>query len=144
MHTRILKTRVTVTTRKNIHSDNRNKTIENGLFVSTVYSIWEHRYSEIHMFFYNKAASKAKSHGLYAELQIATIKLKLGHFRDAKVALREILHEDPKYVPALKVMSECLLNEARDFLQQCIDKNVVDNCQEAITVLVPAIIESPK
>ena len=43
-----------------------------------------------------KAASKAKRQGLYAELQIATIKLKLGHFREAKVALREILQEDPK------------------------------------------------
>ena len=90
------------------------------------------------------ATDKAKRQGLYAELQIASIKLKLGHFREAKVALREILHEDPKYVPALKVMSECLLNEARDFLQQCIDKNVVDNCQEAIGVLVDAINESPK
>ena len=43
-----------------------------------------------------KAVSKAKRQGLYAELQIATIKLKLGHFREAKVALREILQEDPK------------------------------------------------
>ena len=45
-----------------------------------------------------KAVSKAKRQGLYAELQIATIKLKLGHFREAKVALREILQEDPKVI----------------------------------------------
>ena len=45
-----------------------------------------------------QAASKAKRQGLYAELQIATIKLKLGHFREAKVALREILQEDPKVI----------------------------------------------
>ncbi len=80
----------------------------------------------------------------YAGLQIASIKLKLGYFRESKLALREILARDPSYVPALKVMAECLLNEARDLLTQCLDKNVVDNCQEAVSVLVRALSQSSK
>ena len=76
---------------------------------------------------------------LYPRLQIASIKLKLGYFADSKTALKEILDQDPTYVPALKVLAECLLGQAREYLQECIDKNVVDNCQEAIEYLVTAI-----
>lgn len=86
-----------------------------------------------------------QTHGsLYAQLQIATIKLKLGYFREAKLALRdEILAKEQNYVPALKTMAECLLQEAADFYAQCIDKNVLDNCQEAVAYLVVAINQSP-
>lgn len=82
---------------------------------------------------------------IYAQLQIATIKLKLGYFREAKCALRDqILAKEDNYVPALKVMAECLLQEARDFYSQGIDKNIVDNCQEAVDYLVVAINKSPR
>ena len=77
--------------------------------------------------------------GLYPRLQIASIKLKLGYFLESKTALKEILDQDPTYVPALKVMAECLLSQAREYLNECIDKNAVDNCQEAIEYLVTAI-----
>ena len=82
--------------------------------------------------------------GLYPRLQIASIKLKLGYFGESKTALKEILDQDPTYVPALKVMAECLLCQAREFLNECIDKNVVDNCQEAVEYLVTAINQASK
>ena len=56
-----------------------------------------------------------------------------------ETALKEILDQDPTYVPALKVMAECLLSQAREYLNECIDKNALDNCQEAIEYLVTAI-----
>ena len=93
---------------------------------------------------YEKVLSLGSSQKKYAELQIATIKLKLGQFRDAKSALENLLTVEPQYVPGLKIMAECLLNEAREYLVQAIDKNAVDNCQQAISHLVQAIVVSPK
>ena len=93
---------------------------------------------------YDKVLTLSQNTGLYAKLQIATIKLKLGFYRDAKLALKDVLKLDEKYVPALKVLAECLLNEAREYLLQGIDLNVIDNCQEAVTHLVTAIEESSK
>jgi superkiller protein 3 len=76
---------------------------------------------------------------LYSQLQIATIKHKLGYFAEAKMTLRQVLQFDPQYVPALKVLAESLLQEAREFLEQSLDLNVVDNCQEAIKCLTEAL-----
>ena len=73
-----------------------------------------------------------------------SLSISLGFYRDAKLALKNLLQLNEKYVPALKVMAECLLNESREYLLQAIDKNVVDNCQDAVTYLVTAIEESSK
>ena len=80
---------------------------------------------------------------LYINLKFFFIS-SLGFYRDAKLALKNLLQLNEKYVPALKVMAECLLNESREYLLQAIDKNVVDNCQDAVTYLVTAIQESSK
>ncbi len=80
-----------------------------------------------------------KDDGIYASLQIATIKHKLGHFRDAIVAQREILEADPHYIPALKGLGESLVAEAKDLLEQCLDLSAVDHCTEAICCLTEAI-----
>ena len=93
---------------------------------------------------YDKVLTLSDKNGVYARLQIASIKLKLGFFREAKLALKEILELNEKYVPALKVLSECLLSEAKEFILLGIDKNVIDNCQEAVMYLVTAIQESSK
>lgn len=77
--------------------------------------------------------------GLYASLQMATIKSKLGFYNEAVQLLNKILCIKPNHVPALKCLGETLLKDAADLLAQHLDKNAVDKCQEAVCYLTRAI-----
>jgi superkiller protein 3 len=81
---------------------------------------------------------------VYAELQIGNLKLKLGHNTDAIAHFRKLLEMEPDYVPALKGLAEALLSEARDFLDDHIDANVIDNCQVALEALTKAAEARPE
>ena len=80
--------------------------------------------------------------GLYARLQIATIKHKLGHYADAVSDLTGMLQEVSDYVPALKILGETMLDQAKDFLEQGLSKNAIDNCQRALGHLTVAVKSS--
>ena len=86
--------------------------------------------------------TEIKYDGLYAELQIAAIKHKLGHFNEAVVGLKGILVNEPTYVPAIKILGEALLDQAKEFLDQSLSRNTLDNCQQALTYLTTAVKSS--
>ena len=87
----------------------------------------------------NQEAKPKNGIGLYARLQIATIKHKLGHYADAVTDLKNILNEVSGYVPALKILGETLLDQAKDFLDQGLSKNALENCQHALGYLTSAV-----
>lgn len=94
----------------------------------------------------SKLMEQSKEHdsksGLHPRLQVATIKLQLGHFRDAIEAVEKILEVDPLYIPALKCLSECLIEEAKTFIADFLNRKAVDNCQKAINILVKVVQQS--
>ena len=90
----------------------------------------------------NQEATPRTGIGLYARLQIATIKHKLGHYSDAVTDLKNILHEVSGYVPALKILGETLLDQAKDFLDQGLSKNALENCKHALGYLTAAVKSS--
>jgi len=78
------------------------------------------------------------SKSVYARLQIAAIKDRLGKWRDAACDYRLLLEEDGDYLPALRGLGECLLNQAKAFLITFVDKNAMDCIEEALTCLTAA------
>ena len=87
----------------------------------------------------NPSESQCNGIGLYARLQIATIKHKLCHYADAVSDLTVILTEVSDYVPALKIFGETLLDQAQEFLDQGLSKNALQNCQHALDNLTRAV-----
>ena len=88
---------------------------------------------------YKQISTENVEDSLYAELQIATIKHKLGYFSDAILNLKEILQRAPNYVPAVKILGESMLAQAKDFLHQGLSRNALENCQNALTYLTSAV-----
>jgi len=84
------------------------------------------------------------SNSVYARLQIAAIKDRLGKWREGSADYRQLLAEvDDNYLPGLRGLGESLLNQAKAYLQSFIDKNVVDCIEEALCVLTKAAELNP-
>lgn len=77
---------------------------------------------------------------LYAQWQIGTIKQVLGKYDEAIEVFRGILSnaDSAEYVPALKGLGESILSQAGEMAEAHINKNVVDNCEEALVHLTKA------
>jgi superkiller protein 3 len=86
----------------------------------------------------NQSLTESTRDSLYANLQIATIKHKLGHFSDAVMDLNRLLQNEANYVPAIKILGETLLAQANDFLDQGLSKSALDNCSKALANLTLA------
>ena len=86
----------------------------------------------------NQSLTESTRDSLYANLQIATIKHKLGHFSDAVMDLKRLLQNEANYVPAIKILGETLLAQANDFLDQGLSKSALDNCSKALANLTLA------
>ena len=50
---------------------------------------------------------------IYASLQIGSIKFLLGHNADAIEAFKQVLEQDPEYIPALKGLGQALIAKVK-------------------------------
>lgn len=78
-------------------------------------------------------AAELTDDNLYSKLQVANVKLKIGHYEEAKIQFENILTTNRKYVPALKGLGEtCLqmgicrnreqrLGSCQQLIQQALD-----------------------
>jgi len=80
---------------------------------------------------------------VYSKLMIAGIKHKLGHYQDAIADYQGLLINNPDYLPALRGEGESQLALGQTFLDQFVDKNVVDCIQSALHVLTRAALVRP-
>lgn len=78
---------------------------------------------------------------LYSKLQIASIKLLIGHFPEAKAGFEEILFDNKKYVPALKGLADTCLNIAYNCHKQQLIGLCQSNVQLAVDYLTTALRE---
>jgi len=75
---------------------------------------------------------------VYSRLMIAGIKHKLGHYHDAINDYQELNCMNTEYLPALRGEGESHLALAQLYLEQFVDKNVIDCVQAALSVLTKA------
>jgi len=80
---------------------------------------------------------------VYSKLMIAGIKHKLGHFQDAVTDYQSLLLNNPDYLPALRGEGESQLALGHTYLDQFVDRNVVDCAQAALQVLTRAATVRP-
>ena len=80
---------------------------------------------------------------VYSCLMIAGIKHKLGQYRDAIADYENILAKNPDYLPALRGEGESQLALGHLYLDQFVDRNVVDCAEAAIHVLTKAASVRP-
>lgn len=57
-----------------------------------------------------ECSAELSNDNLYSQLQVANVKLKIGHLEEAKNAFEDILLSNNKYVPALKGLGETCLH----------------------------------
>ena len=80
---------------------------------------------------------------VYSQLMIAEIKQKLGYHSEAISDYNQLLSASPDYLPALRGLAETYLAQAGVFLEQFVDKNVVDCVEAGLTVLTRAAVVRP-
>ena len=76
----------------------------------------------------------------YADLQLGSLRLLLGHLEDAAACFRRVISrcgandDSPLLVPALKGLSEMMLASAREALVDFVDERAKMCCEEALKV----------
>ncbi|RUS81604.1 hypothetical protein EGW08_010617 [Elysia chlorotica] len=88
-------------------------------------------------------ASELNPESWYCFQQIASIKHTLGLAAEAIKEYETILKTSPTYVPALKGISESLIQLAKQNLSQCLDGLAQSHFEEAITYTVRAASQRP-
>ncbi len=83
----------------------------------------------------------------YAELQLGSLQLLLGHLDEADASFRRVLEkcsgDSPLMVPGLKGLAECLVQSAKVALDEFVDARAVRCCQEALSLLARAARADP-